>query len=501
MRPFHILSVIAALLLGAVLLGLAATLRDPQYDEGYTAFVTGTAPRPAWPTTPFRAGDMRGAFAPAPTPWQIAGNLRRTDVHPPLYFWTVWAWRRVFGPSLLVSRLLSVAFSLGALTALAAIARRAAFPVLTSFALTLGAYGFVETGIVTRGFALAQCLMLCGLLLTLEAGSERSRPRLHPLAAGLLLGAASFSNYLTAFTAVAALLWLAPRSVRRALWLLAGLLPFIAGDLFFFLAQRESRVGQFPPFSLSGMATALAHAIGGALLGGLPLYVPPGADRHLLTGVLGAVLAIMLLLPCLLWQRRESWPATLLLAMAAAAPLAGLCLMGLATDTIPVEIRYLCFSIPPFALLMAAALAQIPRPARLCGLAGIVTVQTCAIIGLLTRTETMQPEGAAARAAWAQVGAQGIVLLPRGNDGVGIVSAFLTAAPDDLHILLVTPKTTLSEVLNLLTEQHCHRLATAMIAADQNSRATWPLLGAVQKITAKCVDASASRLLPSFVKV
>lgn len=484
MRPLYHPPLIAALLLGAVLLGTAATLRDPEYDEGYTAFVTGTAPRPAWPTTPFRAGDMRAAFAPAPAPWQIAHNLRHTDVHPPLYFWTVWAWRRVFGPSLLVSRLLSVAFSLGALAALAAIARQAAFPVLPSLALTLGAYGFVETGIVMRGFALAQCLMVYGLLLTMTAGRENGWPRLRPFAAGLLLGAASFSNYLTAFTAVAALLWLTARSARRSLWLLAGLLPFIGGDLFFFLAQRESRIGQFPPFSPGGMAGALAHAIGGALLGGLPLYVPPGAERRLLTGVVGALLAMMLLLPCLLWrQTAANRPATLLVAMAAAAPPAGLCLMGLAADTIPVEIRYLCFSIPPFALLLAASLAQLPRTARLCGLAGILAVQTLAILGLLTRPETMQPEGAAARAAWAQISAQGIVLLPRGNDGVGIVFAFLTAAPDDLHVLLVTPQTTLTEVLNLLTGRRRQRLTIALVAADRDSRATLPLLGAVQKNT------------------
>lgn len=482
MRQVFAPPLIAALLLGAALLATAAWLRDPEYDEGYTAFVTGTAPRPAWPTTPFRAGDMRPAFVPAPTPWRIAGNLRRTDVHPPLYFWTVWVWRRVFGPSLLVGRLLSVMFSLGALAALAAIARQAAFPMLPSLALTLGTYGFLETGIVMRGFALAQCLMLCGLLLTLTAGLENRRQRFHPLAAGLLLGAATFSNYLAAFTATAAFLWLAARSARRSLWLLTGLLPFIAADLYFFLAQRESRIGQFAPFSLGGMAAALAHATGGALLGGLPLYVPPGAGRRLLTVMVCALLAMMLLLPCLSWRRKTRRPATLLFTMAAAAPPAGLCLMGLAANTIPVEIRYLCFSIPPFALLLAASLAELPRWPRLCGLAGILAVQSLAIAGLLTRPETMQPEGAAARAAWAQIGAEGIVLLPRGNDGVGIVSAFLAAAPDDLHILLVTPQMTLHDVLHLVTDQH-GRITTAMVAADRDSRATLPLLGAVQKNT------------------
>ena len=92
--------------LAAILLGLAAMLRDPEYDEGYTAFVTSPDARPTWPAVAFRAADARAAFRPAAAPWAIAGNLRRTDVHPPLYFWTVWAWRRVWGPNLTITRML-----------------------------------------------------------------------------------------------------------------------------------------------------------------------------------------------------------------------------------------------------------------------------------------------------------------------------------------------------------------------------------------------------------
>ncbi|MCB8879128.1 glycosyltransferase family 39 protein [Acidisoma cellulosilytica] len=479
MRPFPLLSVIAALIFAGLLLGSAAWLRGPEYDEGYTAFVTGKAPRPAWPTAPFRAGDMRGAFTPAPMPWRIAGNLRRTDVHPPLYFWAIWVWRRVFGPDLWVSRLLSVAFSLGALAVLAALAREAGFPVVPALLITIGAYGFVATGITMRGFALAQCLMLAGLLLVLRCA--RKEPG-QPLAAGLLLGAASFSNYLTAFTATAALLWLAMRNPRRAVWLLIGLLPFIAGDGFFFLAQRGSRIGQFPPFTIGGMAAALAHAAGGALLGGLPLYLPTGVGRVALTGLLGALLIAMLGLPAVLWRRMTLKAPAALFAMAAIAPVLGLCVMGLVAGTIPVEIRYLCFAIPPFALMLAEAAVRLSRPIGLSLLAVLLTVQGSSIAGLLTRPETMQPEQAAARAAWAQAGSTGLALLPRGNDGVGIVSAFLTAAPDDLHILLVTPQTTEAELAGVLTRGQWPCVTTAMIGADRDSRATLSLLARMRNL-------------------
>ena len=473
MRPRPVLT---ALVCAGLLLASAAWLRGPEYDEGYTAFVTGAVPRPDWPATPFQAGEMRSAFLPAPTPWHIGQNLRRTDVHPPLYFWTIWAWRHVFGPNLWRGRLLSVLFSLGALAALAAIAREAAFPVMPSLLVTLGSYGFVQTGIALRGFALAQCLMLSGLWLVLRWRDGRRAP----LAAGLLLGAASFSNYLTAFTAVAALLWLAAQSRARAAWLLIGLLPFAVSDLFFFLAQRDSRIGQFPPFSPGGMAQALAHAAGGALLGGLPLYVPSGLCRGVLTGLLGLLLAAMLTLPCLLWRRVAKRLAAALFGMAAVAPVLGLCLMGLAAGSIPVEIRYLCFAIPPFALLLAQAISCLPRRAGLSCLALLLAVQGMSVAGLLTRPETMQPEGAAARAAWAAAGARGLVLLPRGNDGVGIVSAFLTAAPDDLHILLITPDMTLTALDRLLAQRPWPCVVPVLIGADRDSRATLPLLRQVK---------------------
>ncbi|HTI01812.1 MAG TPA: glycosyltransferase family 39 protein, partial [Acidisoma sp.] len=478
---------LAILLLGSVLLGLAAWLRGPEYDEGYTAFVTGAAPRPAWPAAPFRAGDMRAAFAPAPGPWAIAGNLRRTDVHPPLYFWFVWAWRRLWGSDLFVTRLLSVGFSLGALAAVVALARAAALPAIPALLITLGCFGFVETGIVARGFALAQCLSLWGLCVTLRAAAGTPRSA---IGAGVLLGAASVTNYLAGFPAAAALLWLGGRAPRQAARLLLGLAPFLLGDFSFFWAQRASRIGQFAPFTWGGFLAALGHAAGGAILGGLPLYFS-GWRRMALSAGLGLLLAVLLLLPLLRWRRigRRS-PRALLVLAALSTPL-GLCLMGLAAHSLPVEIRYLTFALPPFALLLAGAIGSLPRPAPL--LALLLLVQAAAITGLLTRPETMQPERAAARAAFRAVGERGLVLLPRGNDGVGIVTAFLTAAPSGLHILLVEP----GSRPDLLRAEigHWPCVTAARIAVDGASRATIALLDRLAPAMGKCVDACSARLL------
>jgi hypothetical protein len=473
------------LALGALVLAMAAVMRDPEYDEGYTAFVTSPQPRPIWPETAFRVADARSAFLPAPGPWAIDRNLRRTDVHPPLYFWTVWAWRRLWGPNLIVTRMLSVGFSLGALASIAAIAAEAGFPVATSLLLTLGCYGFVETGIVARGFAMAQCLLLLGLLLTLRAA--RTPGSAWSLAAGLALGAACCTNYLAAFPAAAAALWFGWQRPRQLALFLLGLIPFIAVDLSFFLDQRNSRIGQFPPFAWGPLAVAMAHSLGGAVFGGLPLYLPPGALRTGAGAALAMALGGLILLPVLRWRELGRQGPRLLLGMAAVATPAGLILMGAAAHTVPVQIRYFAFALPPLAMLLAASLASLPPQWRRPILATVLLVQAASVAGLMTRPETMQPEGAAARAAFRAVGTTGLVLLPRGNDGVGIVAAFLTAAPDGLHVLLVDP----SWRVTLLREALLGwpTVTAADIAVDRESLRTRSLLADALRADALRPDA------------
>ncbi|GAB0115064.1 hypothetical protein [Acidisoma sp. C75] len=490
--PRHRLMPLAAFLFAALVLGLAAGLRGPEYDEGYTAFVTGHQPRPAWPEAPFRAGAVRAAFAPAATPWAIGANLRQTDVHPPLYFWLVWAWRRAFGPDLLISRLLSVLASLAALGAVRRLAQAAALPAWPAVFLTLGCFGFVETGITARGYALAQALQLSGLLLCLRAAEAEAkaggmRGAWRGTLAGLVLGAASFTNYLAAFPAAAAALWLLRRNARRGAALLLGLAPFVAADAWFFWAQRSSRIGQFPPFSIARFLGALAHAAGGAVLGGLPLYLPAGPLRLLLGAALALLLGAMLLLPALRWRRLGRPAPRALLGIAALATPAGLLVMGLAARSVPVELRYLAFALPPFMLLLAGALGRLPGRAGPALLALILGLQMLAIGGLMLAPATMQPEGAAARAAARAAGTTGLVLLPRGNDGVGIVSAFLTAAPPGLHILLIRPGESAARLAPLIARFPC--VVAPRIAVDDASRAAQPLIRALLRRAPNCIDA------------
>lgn len=479
-RRARLAPLLAVLALAAAVLAATAARRGAEYDEGYTVFLASGTPRPDWPATPFLAGDQRAPFRGSSDAGQIARDLRETDVHPPLYFWAAEYWRRAVGPGLFELRLLSVTCGVAALALVAGIAALSGAPPLAAMALTLGCYGFAYTAVIARGFALAQALTLAGALALLLA--ERSGRGAGwaksgwALGGGLLLGLATFTNYLAVFVAGAALLWLMLRSWRRPLaWLAAGLgfAAALPADLWFFAAQRGSRDGQFPPFHLLSALERLAQYAAGSVFGGLPLYVD-GAART----ALGGALALMLLALCALvawrWRRIATPGPRLLFAMAAAAPPVGLILLGLVFDNTPIELRYLAFAMPFFALLLAGALASL-APGRWLA-AGVLAVQAAALAGLATMPQTMQPQEAATRRAAELAGADGLVLAPRGNDGVGIVGAVLQSAPDTLR-LLVAPKGITEEEVRARAGA-APRVAIALLGLDADSRATLPTLDA-----------------------
>ena len=180
--------IVATLVFALLVLTSAARLRLPEYDEAYSIFLTAGDARPAWPTGVFHAGDVRNFYTGSPSPLKIAHDLRAGDVHPPLYFWSLEYWRRVTGPSWFAARMLSVVFAIAALTALAWLATLAEIPVPSTLLIALLSYGFAYTGIVARGFALAQFLNILGMALTYKATT--SRKWTFALAGGLAFGAA-----------------------------------------------------------------------------------------------------------------------------------------------------------------------------------------------------------------------------------------------------------------------------------------------------------------------
>jgi hypothetical protein len=477
----------ATLLLACTLLIFIAHNRPPEYDEAYSIFLTAGDPRPVWPTGIFTPAQVQNRFTGISSLAAIAHNLRSLDVHPPLYFWVQEYWRRIFGPAWFTARLLSVLFATASLALLAFIARAEKIPTIPTILICLLSYGFAYTGIVARGFALAQLLNLLGLALTLStrhpsgafptalraAGTFRhfarasGHPRLSYFLSGLAFSLASFTNYLAIFTALGTL---ATETIKRRHaregghprlpYLLLGLATFLPFDFYFFSAQHASRLGQFSEFSLPHTLALLIKDQAAAFYGGLPLYA--GQFANIVIAALATLTAIII------W-RIVKRPSHYLL-IAAATP-AGLLTLGLIFHNTPVEIRYCAFALPYLALALAQTLPTIMRNI-------LITVEALAIAGLALAPATMQPQGFAARA----IPPGSLAIIPFGNDGVGIPGPFITAAGPNQQILILQ-----SAALPNLEAQM--QITLALLPIDNQSKslipslksefsATRPLLGA-----------------------
>jgi hypothetical protein len=477
------LRVALVLLLGAAVLCGAAWSRGAEYDEQYTVFLLAGDARPVWPGSVFTADAVRDRFHGNASPLRIAADLRRHDVHPPLYFWAASAWSLAVGDTLFRLRLFSVLCGLAALATVGRIARRIGVPAALAMLVTLGCYAFAYTGSIARGFALAQLLALLGVWAALVPHQRhpRRRPGTHAffaayagevmdgrrspmpscLAAGLLLGAASFANYLAAFTAIPVLVWLAWRRLRDGVLAASGFAVFVAADLVFFLAQRDSRAGQFPPFHLGDGLLRLGKYAAAGVAGGLPLYAPASLAAPM-TAATAIVLGLLAVAVAVRWRRIATPSGRALLAGCVIATPAGLLALGLIFDNTPIELRYLAFATPYAALLLAGALADRRWPT-----AAVLTLQAAAIAGLLLRPETMQPMRDAAREAAALADMQTVVLLPQGNDGVGLVGAFIASAPGNLRLMLAGRDTQAAALHGVAP-----RLAVALLDRDADSHAT-----------------------------
>lgn len=458
------------LMLAACVLTAAAWLRSAEYDEQYTLLVTAGTPRPAWPLEVTTAGRIRAVASGVADPLTIAQELRATDVHPPLYFWAAAGWRAVISDSLPGLRMLSVCFAVTALGLVGVIARQAVIPPALAMLLTLGCYGFTYTGAIARGFALAELLTLAGFACAF--GGTR-RPGARGLASGLLLGAAAFSNYLACFVAVAGITGWALQRRAMATGMAAGFALWLPAIGWFYTGQRDSRTGQFPEFAwLPGLARLGRYAVAN-VLGGLPLYAEESV-RPLVFAVMGGLALALGILVAVTW-RRFGGRGNRILLFCAAGPALGLLGLAVAFHTTPIELRYLSFSTPFIGLLLAGAIASLPRRWGAAAGGTLLALQAIAITGLMVRAETMQPARAVAQAAAATN--PELVLVPFGNDGVGVVGAFAQEAAPDLPLLIVRDLAAAESVLARVGPYR--RVTLALLRQDDASRSTIALLAEI----------------------
>lgn len=446
--PFPRRGAMLVLLLAALVLAAAAALRSVEHDESYSVFVTGAIERPAWPSTVFSPAEVQEPFVARTDAAGTARSLLETDVHPPLYFWALGAWRWLAGDGLLALRGLSILFALGAVLAWMAAAWRAGLPPLAvGLAVTL-AYGFGYTGHIARGFALAHLLIAVTVLAALEIRRGAAEDRHGAAAAwtavaGFSAGLAAFTNYLAVFPAAAVLAWMvltAPGWDRRVRTALVAGLPFLlvlGGAVYFFLAQKDSRHGQFDPFALLPSVQRLAKFNAANLFGGLPLYVEGAASA-----AVGGTLALLLLAAALAvasaWRRLG--PTRWLWLGGALAPSAGVLALGAAFGNTPIELRYIAFAAPFAAALIAAAAGAWARTAPRAAAAGfglVLAVQAAGTAGMALHPATQQPFRRAVAAAAPHLGDDGILLVPFAEDGVGVTGGVLREAPPHQKMLVL----------------------------------------------------------------
>jgi hypothetical protein len=435
------------ILLCVTVLIVAAALRSTEYDENYSVFVTGGIARPVWPEAPFLANEVKEPFIAHTDALNTLKLLRDTDVHPPLYFVILGIWRDLTGDSLLAIRGLSVIFAAVAVMTWMLTAWRAGLPPLVVGILITFAYGFSYTGHIARGFALAHLLLAVTVFAVLEASRFKpTAPKssiIWAATGGLTAGLATFTNYLAVFPAAVALSWLAltEPSWRRRFWMAAAAgLPFASVMicvLYFYLYQKNSRIGQFETFALWPMLIRLAQFNAASLFGGLPLYVE-GSTRMVAGGALAALLLTVAAAIAYVWRQLE--PTRWLWLSGTLAPSIGLIGLGAVFGNSPVELRYVAFAVPFAAALVAAATAAWARRAPVATVVAfslVLAVQALSTLGMELHPSTQQPFRPAIAAASPYLGEGSVLLVPFGNDGVGITGSVLREVAPNQHLLVM----------------------------------------------------------------
>jgi hypothetical protein len=418
-------------------IGSGAALRSTEYDETYTRLVTSPVPRPAWPSVPFTPAEVAPVLEATVGAAETAANLRDTDVHPPLYFWLAGALRETGGTSVEALRALSVALSVGAVAAFMGAAWVAGLPVALVGLMTTLAYGFGYTGGVARGFALSHLLVGLATLAAVLAWRRGSAGL--AAAAGLAGGLASFSNYLAAFPAAAVIGWL-----------LISPGPFLARlrccsphrcrscSSRLGISGSSSRSGIRGPSSSSPSPSVPALQLLGQfnaanLFGGLPLYAEGLLGSGWRQGWSG----------CSAWPRWRSPRAG-----ARSGRRAG---SGWAASSRPR--RGCCCSAPPSATRRSSsATSPSPRrsprrssPARRRPCRGGSRCRPRAAARRAARRDHGHGAPSATQQAYRDalavlapsLGPDTLLLVPHGNDGVGIVGAVLAEAPPGQPLLVL----------------------------------------------------------------
>jgi hypothetical protein len=330
---------------------------------------------PSWPSSPVPARVAKKQFAGTPTLCKIAEDLRRTDIHPPVYYWALSLWQRWLGFSLETARAFSLACSLATVLVFYLLLRCGGieYPLLptTVYAMSTAAVYF---GQEARPYALAILLVTMGALFAYLAWRARQQNQrsaiVYALAMAVGCGVAFQTHYLTLFPVGVILLWF-----FMILWPASRLLAvgpplisvFLAGLGFAtFLSQLGARPSQLVGFV--GIVAEMKMLLS-LNLQSLWTPYPIPLEQSLTQGVyLGFATLTGFSLVAILRQ----WHATnqrfwILLGGLALSPSLGVIGLDLVFNKHLHNLRYLILAGPAFAAIATYGIVQLLARRRLLG--------------------------------------------------------------------------------------------------------------------------------------
>lgn len=368
-----------AVLVAAILVRVPGLLeRSIWFDEAHTLLVIAGSATVSWPSEPRPAHLLaEKVFGSDASFGKIADNLRRTDVHPPGYFWALSIWRNAFGSFLEAARALSLVCSLGTIVVLFSLLCFAGYPrpsiPTVIYALSASAVYF---GNEARPYALACLLVMVGVLLAYLSAKTKSATKrtAWTLVAAASLGLAFHVNYLTIFPSGAVLVWLvlADRSTspKRAIGACAVFALLVAAALPILTDQIGSRADQLAGFV--GVGPELqALLFQQFLIIWSPGGVPTPTSLFVFVGLVGLVVSSGVLL-VRRWptENRSFWLLILGLFL---APSLGVFMLDLIFDKHLHYPRYAMLAAPAASVLLGHGLVCLSNRHRWLG-GGLLSV-------------------------------------------------------------------------------------------------------------------------------
>jgi 4-amino-4-deoxy-L-arabinose transferase-like glycosyltransferase len=431
---------------------MVGALNQPvEYDEAITILIAGGNGVPAWPSGVTLAATAQELLNKSLGFTDVLKDVRDTDVHPPVYYLSIWLVQLLSGPNIFVDRCLSLVMLIG-LFAWLRIWRRYVDGTPGTAALFaaiyLSLFGVYYMATTARGYALASMLLsitfasLLRLLGPLADDDRRPSQRLSLwlcLAIGLTAGLAVLANYLAALigggiVAVALVTSAARRQWREiAILVLGSGLP-VAIAAYFFIYQVGTR-----PDYLTGFAGVFTTF--GRLIARMFFYVPaeiPPKLWHII--LLYPFVGIALLGGVMVVVRRTHGVRVVALAGGLlVAHLIGLVVLSALSDKTLAEARYVALAAPFLAAVLTLGIHRVAQASHtkpvLATLPYLMIAAHLVVTMKLDLGPGVQEWTRIARRAAATAPAETLLVIDRGY-GRGVPAAIALSAAPGTRILI-----------------------------------------------------------------